>query len=158
VGGPSGQLVGPADYNRSLEYDDLATGGSIVIFNKDRDVVHIVRKFLEFFVEESCGYCTPCRVGNVLMLNKIEDILHGRGMPSDLDYLDQLAKTVKVTSRCGLGQTSPNPVLSLLKNFRPALDALVKPQADEFLPTFDIRAALDSTEDLIGRKSVVFTP
>ena len=158
VGGPSGHLVGPADYNRSLEYDDLATGGSIVIFSKDRDVVHVVRKFLEFFAEESCGYCTPCRVGNVLMLHKIEDLLHGRGAASDLDYLEQLAKTVKVTSRCGLGQTSPNPVLSLLKNFRPALEALVKPQADEFLPTFDIRAALDSTEDLIGRKSVVFTP
>ncbi|OQW95372.1 MAG: NADH:ubiquinone oxidoreductase, partial [Verrucomicrobia bacterium A1] len=158
VGGPSGHLVGPADYNRSLEYDDLATGGSIVIFNKDRDVVHVVRKFIEFFVEESCGYCTPCRVGNALLLQKIEDLLHGRGAPADLAYLEQLAKTVKVTSRCGLGQTSPNPVLSLLKSFRPVLEALVKPSADEFLPTFDIRAALSSTEDLIGRKSVVFTP
>lgn len=158
VGGPSGALVGPESFGRKLEYDDLATGGSVMVFNGSRDLVHIVRKFLEFFVDESCGYCTPCRVGNVLLLKKIEEIEEGRGSPDDLPWLTDLCDTVKVTSRCGLGQTSPNPVVSLLKNFPDLLKSRVRPPKDEFLPTFDIRQALAGTERLIGRESVVFTP
>jgi [NiFe] hydrogenase diaphorase moiety large subunit len=74
---------------------------------------------MEFFIEESCGYCTPCRVGNVLL--KERSIASSRrGEPADLDYLRELGDTVKTTSRCGLGQTSPNPVLTTLKNFRPS--------------------------------------
>ncbi|MCX7818425.1 MAG: NAD(P)H-dependent oxidoreductase subunit E [Kiritimatiellae bacterium] len=158
VGGPSGHLVGPDSFHRRLEYDDLATGGSIMIFNSSRDLVHIVRKFLEFFADESCGYCTPCRVGNVLLLRKIEEILHGRGTPDDLRYLEELSTTVKFASRCGLGQTSPNPVLSLLRNFAEPIRRRVAPPAGELLPTFDIRAALADTEKLVGRTSVIYAP
>jgi [NiFe] hydrogenase diaphorase moiety large subunit len=158
VGGPSGQLVGPESLERRLEYDDLATGGSIIIFDHSRDMVHVVRKYLEFFADESCGYCTPCRVGNVLLLRKIEEIEEGRGSPEDLKYLRELSETVKFTSRCGLGQTSPNPVLSLLDRFRPALDARLRPSSNEFWPTFDIRAALADAEQLTGRTSAIFAP
>jgi NADH-quinone oxidoreductase subunit F len=89
-------------------------------------VVEIVAEFMEFFVEESCGYCTPCRVGNVLMKRKLDEILSGHGEISDLDYLVDLGRTVKFTSRCGLGQTSPNPVLTSLKYFREEYEAHIK--------------------------------
>lgn len=159
VGGPSGQLIDPrSSLNRRLEYDDLATGGSIMIFNSSRDLVHLVRKFLEFFTDESCGYCTPCRVGNMLLLRKIEEIEHGRGRPEDLRYLEELSTTVKYASRCGLGQTSPNSVLSMLRNFPETLQRRMYSPAGELLPTFDIRAALAESERLVGRESLIYTP
>jgi len=119
VGGPSGLMVGPADFGRTICYDDLATGGAIMVFDESRNLLDVVRAFNAFFLEESCGYCTPCRVGNVLVKECLDRIAAGKGEPSDLDYLQTLGTTMKVTSRCGLGQTACNPVLSTLKNFRP---------------------------------------
>ena len=118
VGGPSGQMVGPDDFDRVICYDDLATGGSIMVFGPERSIVRAVRNFLDFFVEESCGYCTPCRVGTVLMQKRLCKLLAGKGETGDLEYLEELANSVKMSSRCGLGQTAGNPVLSTLKNFR----------------------------------------
>ncbi|MGD8451162.1 MAG: NAD(P)H-dependent oxidoreductase subunit E [Phycisphaerae bacterium] len=154
VGGASGQMVSPAEYERTICYDDLATGGSVMVFGPDRNILEVANSFLEFFVEESCGYCTPCRVGNVLMKERLEQILAGRGEPADLAYLQDLAETVKVTSRCGLGQTSPNPVLTTLKNFRGAYEALVKEPESGRQPSFDIRAAVSDAEGIAGRQSV----
>ncbi len=156
VGGASGQMVGPAEYGRTICYDDLATGGSIMVFGPQRDLLHVVEKFLEFFVEESCGYCTPCRAGNVLLLERIRRLRAGQGEPADLDYLLDLGETIKVASRCGLGQTSPNPVLSTLKNFRSVYDTAVKEAPDGCQPSFNIHAALAVAETIAGRKSVHF--
>lgn len=157
VGGPSGKMVGKASFDKTICYDDLATGGSVIVFNKTRNVVSIAKAFMEFFVEESCGYCTPCRVGNVLIEHKLEDILNGNGDISDLAALEQLGKTVKLASRCGLGQTSPNPVLSSLESFKPAYEALLRKKKDpEFLQTFDIKAALATATELQGRSSEIF--
>ncbi len=156
VGGPSGQMVGKEDFGRTICYDDLATGGSMMVFNSQRNVLEIAAKFLDFFVEESCGYCTPCRVGNVLLKERLETIIEGKGTPEDLDYLQQLGESVKTASRCGLGQTSANPVLTTLKNFRGAYEGLVKEAADGNRPTFDIRSALGKAEQIIGRESVIY--
>ena len=157
IGGPSGQMIGKADFGRTICYDDLATGGSIMVFGPDRDILAIVSNFMEFFVEESCGYCTPCRVGNVLLRNKIEEIRAGHGATTDTDYLLKLGETVKVTSRCGLGQTSPNPVLSTLKNFPQVYESLLKkPESDGFLASFDIVAALEEAKEVTGRDSVIY--
>jgi len=163
VGGPSGRMIGPKEFNRTICYDDLSTGGSFIVFNKERNVVDIARQFMEFFVEESCGYCTPCRVGNVLLRNKLVEILQGHGAPEDLAYLEDLGRTTKLASRCGLGQTSPNPVLSTLENFRPAYEALLKKgrgRKDEepLLASFNIQAALSDGATLAGRASSIFTP
>ncbi len=125
IGGPSGRMVGESEFDRTICFDDLSTGGAIMIFRRGRNIVEIVGKFLEFFVHESCGFCVPCRVGNVLLKQKIDTILAGRAEPADLDELEELARSVKSTSRCGLGQTSPNPVLSTLQNFRSAYESLV---------------------------------
>jgi [NiFe] hydrogenase diaphorase moiety large subunit len=155
VGGPSGTLVGPEEYHRTICFDDLSTGGSMMVFGQERDLLDVVRQFLAFFCEESCGYCTPCRVGNHLLKERVEHILAGKGQPEDLSYLEELANVVRTTSRCGLGQTSPNPVLSLLKGFRPMVEARVKPPRTGALRRFDLRAALATAEAIAGRRSTV---
>ncbi|PIE53183.1 NADH:ubiquinone oxidoreductase [Candidatus Fermentibacteria bacterium] len=156
IGGPSGQLLGPSDFNRTICYDDVATGGSVMIFNEDRDPLHIAHEFMEFFCDESCGYCTPCRVGNELLKDRLQVIMKGEGVPDDLDYLERLGKTVAFASRCGLGQTSPNPVLSSLRNFRDRYELLVKDNSDGMQHSFDIHKALADGEELQGRKSVIY--
>ena len=156
VGGPSGQMIGPDEFERSICFDDLATGGSLMVFDKRRNILEVVHAFMEFFVEESCGYCTPCRVGNVLLLERIDQIIEGNGQPSDIEYLEQLCETVKTASRCGLGQTSANPVLTTLKNFRPAYDEAIRARDDGRQPSFDLRAAVADAERIAERSSVHF--
>ena len=154
VGGASGSMVAPHEFGRTICYDDLATGGSIMVFGPQRNVLEVAKYFLHFFIEESCGYCTPCRVGNVLLAERLERILAGQGEPEDLAYLEDLGQTVKAMSRCGLGQTSPNPVLTTLKNFRPAYNALVRPRENGLQPAFDLAAEVQDAERLVGRRSV----
>jgi len=156
VGGPSGQLIGQNEFHRTICYDDLATGGAVVIFGHERDMVEVARDYMEFFVEESCGYCTPCRVGNVLLKKYLDKILDGKGEPQDLDFLKSLGESIKVTSRCGLGQTSPNPVLTTLKNFRSVYEKKVKKCDDGLQPTFDIKKALAPAEAIAQRKSEIY--
>ena len=157
VGGAAGRMVSPDEFHRTICFDDLATGGSVMIFGPSRNTLRIALKFLEFFVDESCGYCTPCRVGTGLMQQKLEAITQGRGQAGDLEYLQELAASVKLTSRCGLGQTAGNPVLTTLEAFRPAYEALLQNRPDEpCLASFDIRAALQESEKLVGRPSEVF--
>ena len=154
VGGPSGQMVGPKDFERTICYDDLATGGSVIVLGKGRDLLKVAAEFMEFFVEESCGYCTPCRVGNVLIKERLDKILAGLGEPRDMAYLEQLGQTVKTASRCGLGQTSANPVLSTLKNFPELYQTLVKCQTEGFQRSFDLAAAVSQAEAITGRKMI----
>jgi len=142
VGGPSGQMVGPADFDRALSFDDLSTGGAVTVFGPGRDVLAIASKFMAFFVHESCGFCTPCRVGNVLLKERLDKILDGCGDATDLDYLKELGDTVKTTSRCGLGQSSPHPVLSTLAKFRPEYERRLRVSSDGNNPRFDLEAAL----------------
>ncbi|NBB94136.1 MAG: NADH:ubiquinone oxidoreductase [Planctomycetes bacterium] len=157
IGGPSGRLVGKDSMDDQICYDHLATGGSLMVFSRKRNLLKKVLNFMEFFEEESCGYCTPCRVGNVLLRKKIEAIVNGEGEPADLEYLQTLGETVKTCSRCGLGQTSPNPVLTSLESFRDVYEAALKPALkDGSQPEFDIRAALRPAEAIAGRASSHF--
>jgi [NiFe] hydrogenase diaphorase moiety large subunit len=157
VGGAAGQMVGPAEYHRLICFDDLATGGSVMVFGPGRDLLEVADAFMEFFVHESCGYCTPCRVGNVLLRQALDKILRGRGEPSDLDYLKELGETIKLTSRCGLGQTSANPVLTTLAKFRPVYEARVRPAVDGQQPGFDLALAVSEASGIAGRKSAHLT-
>jgi len=157
MAGPSGQFLSSEDFDRCVCCHDLMTGGALMVFNKQRDILEIAEDYMEFFIEESCGYCTPCRVGNVLLKERLAVIRDGKGTPEDLDYLAELGETVKATSRCGLGQSSPHPVLSSLKNFRSLYEAKVKKDSDGFVRSFDIRAQLSDCEGLAGRKSNKFT-
>lgn len=118
VGGASGICIPESQFDRTLAYEDIATGGSIMIFNKSRNMVHILKNFMEFFVEESCGQCTPCRIGNVKLLEGVEMIEKGDFTFEYIDKLKDLGRTMQVASKCGLGQSSPNPFITILDNFK----------------------------------------
>ncbi len=157
IGGPSGQMICEKEFGRKICYDDLATGGSVMIFGQGRDILEIVHNFMEFFVEESCGYCTPCRVGNVLLKGYLEKVMAGKAEADDLKTMESLAETVKAASRCGLGQTSPNPILTTLRNFRAAYDEKLTHDVDGFQPSFDMKKVLAESRAITGRDSVHFS-
>jgi [NiFe] hydrogenase diaphorase moiety large subunit len=118
VGGASGVCIPKSQFDRTLAYEDVATGGSIMIFNESRNMIHILKNFMEFFVEESCGQCTPCRIGNVKLLEGVEMIEKGEYKFGYINQLKELGKTMQVASKCGLGQSSPNAFISILENFK----------------------------------------
>jgi [NiFe] hydrogenase diaphorase moiety large subunit len=141
VGGPSGTCVPPAGFGRKIDFSDLATGGSVIVFGPDRDIFEVVDNFMEFFVEESCGWCVPCRAGNVLLKKKFEKVVQGLGTEEDLRDLEAWGKLVKTTSRCGLGQTSPNPILTTMKCFPELYRAKIR-TGEDFVSTFDLAEAI----------------
>ena len=89
-----------------------------MIFNESRDMLSVLKSFMEFFAEESCGQCTPCRIGNVKLLEGVEMIERGEYTFGYIEKLKELGETMKIASKCGLGQTSPNPFISILDNFK----------------------------------------
>jgi [NiFe] hydrogenase diaphorase moiety large subunit len=143
VGGPSGACVAPAAFGRKIDFSDLATGGSVIVFGPDRDIFEVVASFMDFFVEESCGWCVPCRAGNVLLRQKFDKVARGLGTESDLRDLETWGKLVKATSRCGLGQTSPNPILTTLKSFPELYEARIR-KGEAFVPDFDLATAIQA--------------
>lgn len=156
VGGPSGTMIARDTFDRRLTFDDLATGGAVVIFNGKRNILEIVEYYMSFFVHESCGYCTPCRVGNVFLQKAIAKFRAGLANPGDIDYLKDLSATIIETSRCGLGMTSPHPILTTLENFPLVYSAMVKPTRDRIRDTFDIQSAIDGARKLAKRRSYIF--
>ena len=118
VGGASGSCIPKSQFDRTLAYEDAATGGSIMIFNESRDMLHVLKNFMEFFVEESCGQCTPCRIGNTKLLEGVEMIENDNYTFSYINQLKDLGRTMQVASKCGLGQSSPNSFISILENFK----------------------------------------
>ncbi|MDH3716681.1 MAG: NAD(P)H-dependent oxidoreductase subunit E [Planctomycetota bacterium] len=154
AGGPSGEMIGPDQFDRTICFDDLATGGALMIFDESRDILEIVHAFMDFFVDESCGYCTPCRVGNVLLKNGIERLMNGLGEPGDLVQFEQMGQMMKACSRCGLGQTSWRPVVTSLQSFPHVYKSLVKEDADGFRRSFDLKAAVTLSEQITKRSSV----
>jgi [NiFe] hydrogenase diaphorase moiety large subunit len=150
VGGPSGTCVDPSGFERKLAFEDLPTGGSIIVFDCQRDLLEIVANFMDFFVEESCGWCTPCRAGNVILRDSLTRIRAGQGTSRDLKDIEAWGKIIKATSRCGLGQTSPNPLLTTLRNF-PHLYQKRLETKDEGRPAFDLRAAMEESCRAAGR-------
>ncbi len=156
VGGPSGTMIARDTFGRKLTFDDLATGGAVVVFSPDRNILEIVEYYMSFFVHESCGYCTPCRVGNVFLQKAVGKFRRGLANPADITYLRDLSATIIETSRCGLGMTSPNPILSTLDNFPLVYAAMVKPPKDRMRATFDIQSAISDARVLAKRRSSIY--
>lgn len=150
VGGPSGTLIGPDEFHRTLGYSDLSTGGSMIIFGQQRNLLKdVVLNFMEFFIDESCGSCSTCRNMPQVMRNKLVKILNGKGVKNDLADLREWSK-VLLASRCGLGQTAGNPIVSSLKNFKYLYDNLVQKDV-EFDEGFDLAASVQSSCNYVGR-------
>ncbi len=144
VGGPSGSLIGPEDFDRKLCYSDLVTGGSFIIFNYNRDLLkNVVLNFTDFFIEESCGSCVPCRSMIPLFKQKLEKILSGNGVASDLEDLQSWGKLMK-TNRCGLGHTAANPILTSLKNFRYLYEEKLE-RGKEYETGFNLKQAVSES-------------
>ena len=124
TGGPSGGCIPaehldiPIDYDNLIAIGSMMGSGGLIVMDEDNCMVDIAKFFLEFTVDESCGKCTPCRVGTRRLLEILEKITSGKGTMADIDKLEELSTYIKANSLCGLGQTAPNPVLSTLRYFR----------------------------------------
>ena len=124
TGGPSGGCIPaslidtPIDYDNLIAIGSMMGSGGLIVMDEDTCMVDIAKFFLEFTVDESCGKCTPCRVGTKRLLELLTKITDGKGTMEDLDKITELAEFIKANSLCGLGQTAPNPVLSTLRYFR----------------------------------------
>jgi [NiFe] hydrogenase diaphorase moiety large subunit len=151
VGGPSGRMVGTPEFDRRICFDDLATGGALVVFGPDRDLLAIVSAYTEFFIEEGCGHCTPCRAGMPAMHDLLERIRDGRGEHADLDRMRELGAMIRRTSRCGLGQTAPNPILSSLEGLASEYEARTHEGEAGMRRSFDLDSALQPARAVPGR-------
>lgn len=118
IGGASGVCVDKRQFNRKIAYEDISTGGSIIIFNQKRDMLKVSENFLKFFEEESCGQCTPCREGIPVLLEGLKMIEEGKCSQDYLDDLLSLCETMQLASKCGLGQSAPNAFLSIINTFK----------------------------------------
>ena len=129
TGGPSGGCIPaslldtPIDYDNLIAIGSMMGSGGMIVMDEDNCMVDIARFFLDFTVDESCGKCPPCRIGTRRMLEILERITEGKGEDGDIEKLETLAKNIKASALCGLGQTAPNPVLSTLKYFRDEYEA-----------------------------------
>lgn len=131
TGGPSGGCLTEKHLDTPIDFDNLIAAGSmmgsggLIVMDEDDCMVSVAKFFLDFTVEESCGKCAPCRIGNKRLHELLEHITKGKGVPADLVRLKNMCHVIKDTSLCGLGQSSPNPVLSTLENFREEYEAHV---------------------------------
>ncbi len=129
IGGPSGGVITKDFFDTKIDYESLLGmgammgSGGMIIMDEDSDMVKIAKFYLEFTQDESCGKCTPCRIGTKRMYEILENLVNMKGKPEDLDRLRYLGENIKNTSLCGLGQTAPNPVLSTMKYFREEYEA-----------------------------------
>ncbi len=150
---PSGMMAAQKSFDRKLCYSDLPTGGSIIIFNKERDILgEVVMNFMDFFIEESCGSCSTCRNLPYIMKQKLIKIIDGHGVRDDIDDLLNWGKIIKV-SRCGLGQTAANPVLSSILNFRHLYEEHVKAMTD-YDNQFELAKSVSAANSFVGRKFI----
>lgn len=132
VGGAAGRCVKVEDFKNRIAFEAVPTGGSIILFNEDRDMLEVAQNFMDFFVDESCGQCTPCREGNRKLSNGLKLLEEGKCSITYLEELMDLAETIKISSKCGLGQSSPNAFISIIENFKDEiLGRLPKGENDE---------------------------
>jgi len=152
VGGPSGTFISNQELDRKIAFEDLSTGGSFIIFNQTRNIFEIAKNFTHFFAHESCGFCTPCRVGTALLKKQFDKIVDGHGSSGDVKALEELCDLVTQYSHCGLGQTAANPIIHTLKRFPELYQAQLKNISYE--PGFDLDASLEVARKLSGRDDV----
>ncbi len=149
VSGPSGHCVDASEFHRRIAFEDLPTAGAFTVFDDRRDMFEVARNYIEFFAHESCGFCTPCRVGTSMLKGVMNKIHGGRGSLHELEEMARLNPMLQMSAHCGLGHTACNTVLDTLKRFRPAYERRL--QALRFAPDFDLDAALAAARRATGR-------
>jgi [NiFe] hydrogenase diaphorase moiety large subunit len=149
VGGPSGTLLAAREFGRRIAFEDVPSAGAFMVFDERRDMVAVVENFAWFFAHESCGFCTPCRVGTTLAAQMMTRIATGVGSRRDVKDLARVAGVMKAASHCGLGATAGAPVVAALEKFRPAFDHRLR--SLDVLPTFDLDQALAPAREATAR-------
>ncbi|WP_051278977.1 NAD(P)H-dependent oxidoreductase subunit E [Chitinilyticum aquatile] len=149
VGGPSGTCITPIEFARAISFEDLSTGGSFMVFNRSRDMLAVVQNFTHFFAGESCGFCSPCRIGTQLLRQSIDKIMAGHATARELADIAETAQCIKDMSHCGLGQTAANPLLDTIKRMRPLYESRLT--SLDFVPGFDLDGALAISRELSKR-------
>ena len=149
ISGPSGMCLAEDEFDRKIAFEDVPTAGAFMVFDTRRDMFEVARNFSHFFAHESCGFCTPCRVGTTLVRNIMDKIANRHGSPYDINELFKLHRLMQGASHCGLGNTACNPVFDTLNKFRPAYDQRLL--SLDYEPAFDLDAALSEARQMTGR-------
>ncbi|MDO8789510.1 MAG: NAD(P)H-dependent oxidoreductase subunit E [Sulfuritalea sp.] len=149
ISGPSGICVAEGEFDRRIAFEDIPTAGAFMVFDETRDMFEVARNFAHFFAHESCGFCTPCRVGTTLVRNLMDKIARQHGSPYDIDELFKLHRLMQGASHCGLGNSACNPIFDTLNKFRPAYERRL--MSLDYEPAFDLDAALSQARQMTGR-------
>ena len=149
ISGPSGVCIDASQFGRRIGFEDLPTAGAFTVFDSSRDMFDVARNYTRFFAHESCGFCTPCRVGTAMLAGAMDKIHAGNGSPHDLQQISALNRVLLMSAHCGLGHTACNPVLDTLQRFRPAYENRLRSR--EFIPAFDLDGALARARQMTGR-------
>ena len=149
VGGPSGTTVSWREFDRRIAFEDVPSAGAFMVFDRGRDMFEVARNFAHFFAHESCGFCTPCRVGTSLLTKHMEKLAAGKGSAFDLAQLQRLMDIMVRRSHCGLGHTAAKPVIETLAKFPDAYERRLRRL--DFEPAFDLDRALATARAITGR-------
>ncbi len=149
VGGAAGICLAPYEFHRRISFENVATAGSFMIFDISRDMFEVARNFIHFFAHESCGFCTPCRVGTSLISNLMDKMHANKAANYDLSEIVRLSGLLKSFSHCGLGMSVSNPIESTMAKFMH--EYVKRLQSVDFEPEFDLDQALRSARRLTGR-------
>ncbi len=149
VGGPSGVCLSAMEFNRRIGFEDVHTAGAFMVFDRSRDMFDVAHNFAQFFAHESCGFCTPCRVGTELVVRRMDKLKRGFGSSEDVQILYELDKLMHGATHCGLGATACNPLRDTIAKFRPAYEKHMK--SLHFAPGFDMDAELSQSRLATGR-------
>jgi len=149
VSGAAGATIPAREFDRKIAFEDIPTGGSFMIFNQQRDLLEMVQNFTRFFSHESCGFCTPCRVGGALMQDLVEKVMVGHATRYDLQEMKNIGQVMQETAHCGLGVTAPNSVLDTLDKFPDIYSKRLVNRS--FEPAFDLDASLEVSRRITGR-------
>jgi len=149
VGGPSGVCLSAFEFGRRIAFEDVPTAGAFMVFDRSRDMFEVARGFAHFFAHESCGFCTPCRVGTALVVKRLDKLAAGQGSRHDIDVLFELDKLMHTATHCGLGASACNPLRDTILKFRPAYERHLR--SLHFEPGFDLDAELSIGRRMTGR-------
>ena len=141
IGGASGTFISNQEFKRTLAFEDLSTGGAFIVFDNSRNILDIVNNYTRFFAHESCGFCTPCRVGTSLLKKQLDKIIDGHGSAGDVVALEEICQLLIKHSHCGLGKSAANPVLTTLGRYPELYQSQLKKIS--FEPGFNLDDALE---------------
>lgn len=147
--GPSGDLLSEEDFDQPISGEGQTCGGSVMIFNNSRDILYVLKNYLTFFVDESCGICVPCRTGNFLLNKKLDKLILGHAEEHDLDDIKEWSKITKTTSRCGLGQMSSNSLNDAIRKFPDVFNKSLSENTN-INKAFDLESAVAEYDRIIN--------